>query len=139
LLQIENATSGDLILEPNMYGRSPSYPEITTQPNEIVKILLQVRKFKTSQTHLTGPNEVVSGPYIENAGAKTGLVKLRKSYEKNHNGDFGNNGHTSYIKDRICRHSIRDNFAGEWTTTGQCANSGQWQRDKDERIWRVSS
>jgi len=77
LLQIENATTGDLIIEPNGYGRNRSFPEKTIQPNEIVKILLQVRKFKVSPTDLPGSNEVVSGPYIENAGAKTAVVKFK--------------------------------------------------------------
>ncbi len=79
MLQIENATSGDLFLESNGYGRSRNFPEKTIRPNEIVKIMLQVRKFKTSPTDLTSSNEVVSGPYIENAGAKTAVVKLKNS------------------------------------------------------------
>ncbi len=77
LLQIKNDTTSDLILEPNGFGKQHGFSEKIIKPNETADIILQVKKFKVNPTDITGSNEVVSGPYIENFGARRAVVRFK--------------------------------------------------------------
>jgi hypothetical protein len=79
VLQIENTTGKKLILLPNASGISQGFEGIPIEPGESARILLRVRKFKVSPDDHTGSNEIVTDPYIENAGARTAVIKFKSN------------------------------------------------------------
>lgn len=77
VLQIANRTGRPFTVEPSEFGRNRKFSGQLVPDGGSFELLMQIRKFRVTGGDITGAQQVMDAPYIEQEGANTAVINVR--------------------------------------------------------------
>lgn len=77
VVQLANRTGRPFTVEPSEFGRYKKFSGQLVPDGGSFDLLMQIRKFRVTESDITGAQQIMDAPYIEQEGGNSAVIRVR--------------------------------------------------------------